>query len=702
MKKYIIILSLTLLFFVSCQQGKKETFTGERGGEIVIGTINEPTTLNPIFPSIGKSIGVEDLLFLSLHGRNAEGKIIPQLATSWEYSEDFKSITYYLQSDVNWSDGKPVTAEDVKFTFDLIKNPATVSPLAASVRFIDSARVVNTYAIRFYFRRVYADELLDSGLTPLPMHILKDVKDVRNSSFNNAPVGNGPYKLAKWKRGKSMELIANDEYFKGAPPLAKVTFWFAPGEEELAMELLSGNIDIVEDVTPSLYEKIKGKKDINLVTKPGHSYTYIGWNLKIPLFKEKKMRLALTYAIDRGKLVKDVLFNLADIAKGPIPPTSWAYSEELTTFSYNPEGAAKLLNELGWKLTKRTKERKKDRKSLTFTLITNNENPIRIAIANFVASELAKVGVTVKTEFLDTPTFISRLVSGDFDAFILGWSVKERIDPTMVWNSEPEKGKFNLVSYKNPAIDTIIDRALLTLDRRETKKIWATFQKIIAEDIPNTFLFYPQEISASSGCVQGIEKEDTRFILANLENYWIPASMRKSVDIASLGGEIEEEGEKEEKPEEKPIINPEELLEKKVKEAALEEAAPKPTPEEIAKAEAEKGHTVEPKHEKVETTKTVVKKPEPEIPPTFPKLKKLVIPDYPESAKLVGAQGNVFVKVLIGIDGRVKSAAVVKSFGNPVCDASALVAAKATLWTPGTKNGKPVEMEQTYPIRFPP
>lgn len=688
MNRLILTLFLALLLLISCQKGDKEIFTGERGGDIIIGTINEPTTLNPIYPPLGKSIGVENLLFLSLHGRNSEGKIVPQLAYSWEYSEDFKSITYYLRKDVQWSDGKPVTAEDVKFTLDLIKNPDVGSPLAASVRFIDSAKVINPHKICFYFTRVYADELIDSGITPLPMHILKFVKDMRNAAFNTSPVGNGPYTLEKWERGKSMELVANDKYYKGRPPLDNVVFWFAPGEEELAVELLEGNVDIVTDVTPSLYERIKEKEDINLIIKPGHTYTYIGWNLEKPLFKEKKMRLALTYAINRENLVENVLLNLADVAKGPIPPTSWAYDDELTTISYSPEEAAKLLDDMGWELHERTNIRRKDRIPLRFILITNKENPIRVAIANFIVSELTKIGVTVVTEFLDTQTFINRLVSRDFDAFILGWSIKERIDPTIVWNSDPEKGKFNLVSYRNSEVDEMIEKGLLTLDRRETKKIWAAFQKIIAEDIPNTFLFYPQEISAANRRVNGINKNDTRFILADLEHYWIPTSLRKTIDLAFLEAESEEEIEPE-----TPVVNPEDLLEKR----ATEEVAGEGTPGLGEKDEGEL--TAEPTPE--ETTE-VVKEPEPEIPPTLPELKKFVIPEYPEAAKLVSAEGSVFVQVLIGVDGKVKRAVIVKSFGNPACDAAALTAAKATEWIPGTKDGKPAEMIMTYPIRFPP
>ena len=695
MNKLILAIFLAFLLLVSCQKGDKEVFIGERGGEIIIGTINEPTTLNPIYPPFGKSIGVENLLFLSLHGRNAEGKIVPQLATSWEYSEDFRSITYYLRKDVKWSDGKPVTAEDVKFTFDLIKNPNVGSPLASSLRFIDSVKVVNPYMVCFYFRRVYADELLDSGITPLPMHILKDVKDIRNAAFNTLPVGNGPYVLSKWEKGKSMELGANEKYYKGKPPLDKVVFWIAPGEEELAIELLEGNVDIVTDVTPSLYERIKEKKDIDLIIKPGHTYTYIGWNLEKPLFNEKQMRLALTYAINREDLVRDVLLNLADIAKGPIPPTSWAYNEELKSISYNPEEAVKLLEEMGWDLQRRSNIRRKDNIPLSFTIITNEENPIRVAIANFVAAELANVGVDVKTDLLDTPTFINRLVSGDFDAFILGWSIKEKIDPTIVWNSDPEKGRFNFVSYKNPEIDALIDKGLLTLDRRETKKIWARFQKIITEDIPNTFLFYPQEISAASRRVNGIKEDDTRFILADVEHYWIASSARKTIDVASLGIGLEEEVTEEKSELEKPIVNPEDLLEKKAEEEASK--ITKPEPEEEKKKEIIAETVPE-----VEETTVVVEEPVPEIPPTLPKMKKLYIPDYPEAARLVGAEGNVFVQVVIGVDGKVKTAKIVKSFGNPSCNASALAAAKATLWIPGTKNGKPVEMTQTYPVRFPP
>jgi peptide/nickel transport system substrate-binding protein len=699
--KMIVIIFLAILLVVSCQKGEKEEFKGEEGGTVIVGSIEEVTNLNPLYPSLGRGLGVENMLFLSLHGRNAEGKIVPQLAESWIYSEDFKSITYYLRRDVEWSDGEKVTAEDVKFTFDLIKDASVGSPLAASVRFIDSAKVLSPYSICFYFRNPYADELLDSGITPLPKHILEDVKDIGNASFNESPIGNGPYKLQDWKKGQSMVLVANENYYKGKPPLDKVVLWFAGSQEELAYELLEGNVDIVTDVTPSLYEKIKEKKDVSLIVKPGNTYTYIGWNLEEPLFSNRKMRRAFTYAINREKLVEEMLLDMADVAKGPIPPTSWAYDKDLSAVNYNPQEAAKLLDEMGWELNKRRNIRRKDGKELSFTLITNKENPVRIAIANYVSSELSKLGVDVKLNLLSTNTFIERLVSGDYDAFILGWQVKEKIDPTMVWNSDPEKGKFNLVSYKNPKVDSMIDRGLLTLDRRETKKIWAEFQRIIVEDIPATFLFYPKEIAAASKRVNGISSNDKRFILSNLEHYWIPSSLRTSVEVASLGKDVEVEKEEEEKTEE-PVVKPEVILEKKAKEEAVKKVTPKPEVE-PTKEGIEKGPVAETTPEKGETTE-VVKEPEPEkkIPPTEAKIKRLVIPDYPKAAKMVGAQGNVFIQVLISKEGKVKRAKIIKSFGNPTCDDAALKAARATLWKPATKNGKPVESTRTYPVRFPP
>jgi peptide/nickel transport system substrate-binding protein len=707
MRRLPLVLLLVLLVSLACQKGDREAFTGERGGELVVGSLDEPTTLNPIYPPLGKSIGVDELLFLSLYGRNSEGKIVPQLAYSWEYAEDFRAITFYLRKDVKWSDGADFTAEDVAFTFDLIKNPEVGSPLAASVRFIDSVKVINPYKICFYFSRVYADELLDAGLRPLPKHILKDVTDIRNADFNRSPIGNGPYVLESWERGQKMILAANENFYRGEPPLEKVHFWFASGEEALAVEMLEGNIDIVTDVSPSLYERIKDNEDIDLIIKPGNTYTYIGWNLSRPLFGDLKMRRALTAAIDRERLVNEVILDLADIAKGPIPPTSWAFDEELGTHAFDPEQARQLLDELGWKLPRNRNVRRKDREQLRFILITNKENPIRIAIANFVAANLAEVGIQVTTEFLDTPTFIARLIEGDFDAFILGWSVKDRIDPTMVWNSDPEKGKFNLVSYRNSRVDSMIDMGLLTLDRRETKKIWAEFQRIIAEEIPNTFLFYPKEISAANRRVKGIEEDDARFILANLDYYWIPGDLRTAIDIAALGENVEEEEiveeEEETKPEE-PIVNPEELLEKKAVEEVVKETAPvseeggTPAAEGEVVAEGEGAESV-PTGEESTVVET---EPEPEIPPTLPKIRKLVVAAYPEAAKLVGAEGTVFVQVVVGIDGKVKGAKVVKSFGNPSCEAAALAAARATEWIPGTKNGQPAEMTQTYPIRFPP
>ncbi|HID32150.1 MAG TPA: hypothetical protein EYP24_02095, partial [bacterium (Candidatus Stahlbacteria)] len=274
----VIAIILGVGLTLSCQR-EKVTISGERGGTLVIGTFIEPANLSPLYPSVTGMNEVVDLLFLHLHRVDPKtGEMIPELARSWEFSEDLKSITYYLRSDVKWWDGKPVTAEDIVFTFNLMKDPKTGYPNLAKLRFIEKVEKIGDHKVRFYFKKVYADELTDSDLQPLPKHILAKVKDLRRDPFNLNPVGNGPFKFKHWVPGRYLELLSNEDYYLGRPPLNRIVLRFYQDPDSLVSDLKTGIIDIATDLDPAMARELKKTKSVHLSSKPGRGFLYIGWN----------------------------------------------------------------------------------------------------------------------------------------------------------------------------------------------------------------------------------------------------------------------------------------------------------------------------------------------------------------------------------------------------------------------------------------
>lgn len=692
MKKYFIIILLLLLVFCAKQE---EKLTGEQGGTMVIGVTSLPATISPLSPSMFGSNEVLDLLFLHLHRIDPQtGKMKPELASSWEFSDDLTSITYYLRDDVTWWDGQQVTAEDIYYTYQQMKDPATNYPNIARLRFINDVEIIGPYAIRFTFDKVYADILTDSDIMAVPKHIHEKNGDV----FGQDPIGNGPYKIKDWRIGSGMVLEANDTYFRGKPPLDEIHIRYYTDVTAMVDDFKSGDLDMVFKLTPESAKALKDNENFEIDSRPGNTYTYVGWNLQHPYLKDKEIRKALTMSINTQQLLNDVFSGMGTISLGPLPPTSWGYNDDITPIQYNLVEAKKILERKGFEDRNRNDIFDQERRDFTLTIITNEENPERVKILEQITRDLENLGVKVNARTLDTRTFIQSIVARDFDGFIMGWSVSEKIDPTTYWNSDPGKGRFNFVSYENPVVDSLIDTGVAMLNRVKAQEVWNEFQRIVYEDIPYTFLIVANDIS---GVYKRVKNTGEGVQLASAYKYWIPEAERRiavaslppadTTAIAAVMPEKPEEvterpTETETKPEEKvekppEIVKPEELLEAVAKKETTAVAVVPP--------DTGTAPPVEPPPPKPSVT-------------TQPKPVKQVMPTYPESARAVGASGKVVVRVSVGVDGKVTSATILSSFGNPACEAAALSAAKKWTFTPATKDGVPFEQKISIPFTFTP
>ncbi len=688
-KVLFVIIPFLILNIWGCQKEKFPVPEGDKGGTMVIATTNLPSSLNPLTPPMDAKSAILDKLFLRLHTRDKDGNIIPLLAQSWEYGEDLTTITYYLRKGVKWSDGKEVTAEDIKFTFDKMKDPKTNYPFSSSIQYIEKCEVIDPYTVKFYFTQVYPRALFDSNIQPVPKHALEGEENIAISDFNQNPITNGPYRVKKWTN-TYIELEVNPDYYFPRPLIDRIVLWAAPSWDAILTEMKKGNIDLVYDVPPSVSTKAEKLENMKEYTYDGNSYIYIGWNLKNKKFKNEEIRKALSMAINREKIIDKNLNGKAIISTGPMVPSFWAYNPNLEPDPYSPKEAKDILKKNGYT----------SRRPLRFTLLVDKDDNLMVSIANEIKNQLKKIGVKVTVKKLSAGKLILTLKKGKFDAYLLSWTVSEDLSPLLIWSAKPDVGKFNFIGYKNPEIDDIIEKAVTTLQKEEALKYWYKFQEIIANDHPYAFLVVPNEIVFASKKIKGIsEKGNAYALLRNLDWYWIPKSQQTEIDVAMLGKTY-----------------------KKTKATATEEKKSSPTAQELLQAEARK--TVVPpvkkkeekpkkeekavaKEEKKDTTakeeKPVVqeeeKKPAVIMPP---QLVTFEPPDYPESAREVGAEGTIFLQLWIDKNGNVKDVKILRSFGNPACEEAAIEAAKKSKWQPGTKDGEPFDTIAVLPVRFSP
>ena len=253
MKKLALSLSFMLfllVFLAGCQKMEEFKYAGNKGGTLIIALLNEPSNLNPIYPSFSGLSPVTSQLFTPLIAEKPNGKVRPALAESWTYSEDLASITYTIAKGAAWHDGKPVTAEDVVFTVEEVLSSDNDSPIAQKLSYVESVEALNSRQVRFNLKQVYAGELQSTNIYPIPKHILEKEENLSSAGFNVAPVGSGPYKLREWNKGKWIELAANPDYFRGRAPVDRMVFYTPASMDELMGEMKAGTIDLAFDIPP--------------------------------------------------------------------------------------------------------------------------------------------------------------------------------------------------------------------------------------------------------------------------------------------------------------------------------------------------------------------------------------------------------------------------------------------------------------------
>jgi peptide/nickel transport system substrate-binding protein len=501
----------------------------DKGDTLVVGAIGDADSLNDLISSTKNADEIIGLLFLTLTSTNPDFSHGPSLAKSWEFSKDHMELTFKLRDDVYWTDGVKTTAHDVVFTHSRQIDPAIGWSAIKWKEHIKEVVALDDTTVKYVFSKLYPYQLMDAAVgSILPKHILEKVPPAewKSHEFNRKPVGNGPFKLKEWKANQFLEIEANDKYYRGRPPLDRIIFKVILDQESLVLQLKNGEIDFMEGVPPRFYKELSKVKHLTAQVYPSRNYAYIGWNLKMPLFQSRKVRHALTMAINRPEIISALFFEFGEVCKGPVSPIIWAFNPGLKDFPFDPAKAKALLAEEGWKDTDGDGWLDKDGKRFEFSLKTNKGNQIREDIAVIVQDQLKKVGIKVNLNLLEWTIFSGDMNKKNFEASIAGWSVGLKMEMTTIFHTKSIPDKFNFVSYSNPEFDALNDAAAGEMDREKAKAMWFKAQELIVEDQPYTFLYIPKQINFIHNRFKNVRMETVGWQY-NLEQWWVPKAEQK-------------------------------------------------------------------------------------------------------------------------------------------------------------------------------
>jgi peptide/nickel transport system substrate-binding protein len=446
-----------------------------------------PARINPILSTDSVSSEITRWIFNGLITYDKNANIKMDLAKSYKFIND-TTLEFELKQDVLWSDGKPFTAKDVLFTYKTIISPKIYTPYSSSFSHIESVNMINDYKIVVKYKYPYFKALETWMMEILPEHILKNEKDLMTSKFNQSPIGTGPYTLKKFSISNDIVIDANSKYFIHKPNIDKMIFHFLPDSSAKFLMLKSKKLD-VGNLTPLQLERqidSDFKKNFSIYEDLAHSYSYVGFNLKNKKFKDRRVRKALSLAIDRDELVDILYFGHGQVCNGPFMPGTGAFNENIKAPKQNIKEAKKLLKEAGYDKSN----------PLEFTLTTSTGGSGSYS-AEVLQYQLKKAGVIMHLRVMEWQAFLNTVVlPKNFEAVLMGWSLGLKPDAYSIWHSESiKKGGFNFIGYKNSKVDSLIKKAEKIVNQKEFDKIYREIFALIAQDNPYLFLVIPNSIT---------------------------------------------------------------------------------------------------------------------------------------------------------------------------------------------------------------
>ncbi len=544
---------------------------------------SDPTNIDPRFGRDVNSARVYQLVSNGLIQKDSKSNLVPDLAARWENPDD-KTYIFYLKKGIRFHDGTELTAEDVKYTFESILDPEmkcwkayaykrlvlelqlTEQHVAAlrqkeqmaegiatklknltgktypaeeefvadlkeaigeeqfelyQAKILKYARtigidILDRYTIKFTLNETFSPFLIEMVQKIIP----KEATEAQaGKQFGENLIGTGPFKFVQWTHDEQVVLEANPTYFEGAPKVEKLVLKIIPDDTVRFLELKQGGVDLVQNaIPPDMVPVAETMENLKVVEKESIVIYYLGFNLEDPVLKNVKVRQAVAHAIGRQAIIKHLMKGQASPATGLLSPSNWAYEPDVETYTYNPEKAKALLNEAGY--PDPDGDGPEPRLKIIYKTSTN---PLRIRIGEVLQDQLKQVGIEIsEIQTFEWAKFFEDVKSGNFQLYALRWvGITEPDIFHSIFHSSmmPPEGR-NRGRYRNARIDELTDQGRLVVDAEGRKNIYSDVQKILAEELPYVFLWYPHNIVVMNKRVQGfVVYPDGDF--ASLQNVWI-------------------------------------------------------------------------------------------------------------------------------------------------------------------------------------
>lgn len=505
------------------------------GGSLNEGIIGSPRYLNPVLaPANDADRDLARIIFSSLLKYDSQGNLIPDLAESYAIGDSGKMYDVFLKKNAFWHDGKQVTADDVIFTLQVIEDPDFRSPLRVNWVGIDFEKI-DEFTMRFKLKNAYAPFPYNLTFGILPKHIWQNisVSDFALNEKNLKPVGSGPYvfkQLEKNKDGtiKSIELAASKNFYLNGPFIKQLIFRFYPDEEKAASALRKSEVQGLSYISPVNYLNLKNSStngfNIFEITLPRYFALFFNQSENKAL-ADKNVRIALAQALDKDKLINDILLGFGKKIDSPIIPGMLGFSNDVKTYSYGLEAASSTLQSAGWVDNNNDGVREKDGQNLEFTLSTITWQELS-KTANFLKDAWSLVGAKVNVETKETTSLIQENIRPrQYQALLFGELLNIDPDPFAFWHSSQKKDPGqNLSLYENAKVDAILQDARQDLNPASRAKKYQQFDQIVAEDLPAIFLYAPDYLYPLSSQIMGADFKimvapSDRF--SQIENWYI-------------------------------------------------------------------------------------------------------------------------------------------------------------------------------------
>jgi peptide/nickel transport system substrate-binding protein len=503
-----------------------------RGGTVVTGWTAEPGGVNSlILPSTQINNEMLFRMFLHLYEEQSDfqehpATFKPQLAESYDWSPDHKTLTFHLRGDVVWSDGVPVTAEDVRWTWQAQRDPAVAWELADAKDWITDVEVVDPRTVRFHFSRVYAKQFLDANEGPVfPKHAWEKLPFAQwrqnGDWFRQHLVVDGPFTLASWQPQQQIVLQRNERYYeKGFPYLDRVVMRQIPDQSSGLTQLLSGELDFLPQINFGDAPRVKASPRLELIAYWFNLYVAVTWNNERPLFKDPEVRRALTLAIDRKTIVDTLLGSYGKVADSPILTSVWAHDPAVHPWPYDPAEARRILAAKGWQDTDGDGILDKGGKPFAFELLTNTGNQARTDATVMIQDQLKKVGIRATPRQVEFNTLATQTIAGKYDAAMMGYTIDTSLDLRSNFHSASIAEGSNYPRYRNPEMDRLIEVGASQPDLLAERPFLNQIQQIAHRDQPLTFLWESQRLTGVNKRVRNVRPTPT-FAFFNLKEWWV-------------------------------------------------------------------------------------------------------------------------------------------------------------------------------------